>query len=44
MDYATRDILQSILQDEDRHMDDIEGIQSEIDQIGVQIFLSTQLK
>jgi bacterioferritin len=42
-DYATREILESILNDEDRHIDNIENVQDEIKQMGVQIFLSTQL-
>jgi bacterioferritin len=42
-DYATREILESILNDEDRHIDSIENVQDEIRQMGVQIFLSTQL-
>jgi bacterioferritin len=43
-DYATRELLQNILQDEDHHMDNIEEVQDEITQLGVQIFLSTQVK
>lgn len=42
-DFATREILESILQDEDRHIDGIEEVQDEIVQMGLQIFLSTQL-
>jgi bacterioferritin len=42
-DYATREILELILNDEDRHINDIENVQDEIGQMGVQIFLSTQL-
>ena len=42
-DYATREILEAILGDEDKHIDDIEEVQDEINQMGVQIFLSTQL-
>ena len=42
-DYATREILESILEDEDRHIDGIENVQDEIRQMGIQIFLSTQL-
>jgi bacterioferritin len=42
-DFATREILESILKDEDAHIDGIEAIQDEISQMGVQIFLSTQL-
>ncbi len=43
-DFATRDILQSILDDEDAHIDEIEGIQDQIAQMGVQVFLSTKLE
>jgi bacterioferritin len=42
-DYATRDILQKILQDEDNHIDAIEAVQDEIGQMGIQVFLSTQI-
>ncbi|MFH0768226.1 MAG: bacterioferritin [Chloroflexota bacterium] len=42
-DYATREILEHILNDEDKHIDDIEAVQDEIKQMGVQVFLSTQL-
>ena len=41
-DYATREILEGILNDEDRHIDHIEAIQDQISQMGIQIFLSTQ--
>jgi bacterioferritin len=41
-DYATREILEHILSDEDRHIDGIETVQDQIKQMGVQIFLSTQ--
>ena len=43
-DYATREILEHILNDEDKHIDDIEAVQDEIAQMGLQIFLSTQVK
>jgi bacterioferritin len=43
-DYATREILEDILSDEDRHIDDIEAVQDEIAQMGIQVFLSTQVK
>ena len=43
-DYATREILEHILNDEDRHIDGIEEVQDEISQMGLQVFLSTQLK
>ena len=42
-DFATRDILEAILKEEDEHIDDIESVQDEIEQMGIQIFLSTQL-
>jgi len=42
-DYATRDILEAILNEEDAHIDTIENVQDEIEQIGIQLFLSTQL-
>ncbi len=42
-DFATREILEGILNDEDRHIDNIEEIQDEIGQMGIQVFLSTQL-
>jgi len=43
-DYATRDLLKTILKDEDAHVDEIEGVLDEIEQIGVQIFLSTRIE
>jgi len=43
-DYATRDLLQGILNDEDAHLDEIESIESQIDQMGAQIFLTTQTR
>jgi bacterioferritin len=42
-DYATREILESILKDEDAHIDGIEEIQDQIGQMGLQIFLTTQV-
>jgi bacterioferritin len=42
-DFATREILEDILKDEDAHIDGIEAVQDEINQMGVQIFLSTQI-
>ena len=41
-DYATREILEDILKDEDSHIDSIEAVQDQITQMGIQIFLSTQ--
>lgn len=43
-DFATRDILQQILNDEDRHMDEIEELQDQINQMTLQVFLTTQVK
>lgn len=43
MDYATRDILVQILNDEDRHMDEIEELQGQIEQMTLPIFLATQV-
>jgi bacterioferritin len=42
-DFATREILESILNDEDAHIDGIEEVQDQINQMGLQVFLSTQL-
>lgn len=43
-DFATRDFLQQILNEEDDHMDDIEGLQSQIEQMTLPVFLTTQVK
>ena len=42
-DFATREILESILKDEDGHMDEIEEGLDQIKQMGLQIFLTTQV-
>jgi len=42
-DFATREILESILKDEDAHMDAIEEVQDQIGQMGLPIFLTTQV-
>ncbi len=42
-DFATREILESILKDEDAHIDEIEEVQDQIGQMGLQIFLTTQV-
>lgn len=42
VDYATRDLLMGILQDEDQHVDELEEMQDQIEQMSLQIFLSTQ--
>lgn len=41
-DYATRSLLQEILQDEDGHIDEIEEMIDQTEQMGIQLFLSTQ--
>lgn len=43
-DFATREILEHILTEEDGHVDNIEEILDEIEQMGIQLFLSTQAK
>ena len=42
-DNATRDKLKQILMDEDRHVDELEDLQDELEQMGTQVFLSTQM-
>lgn len=42
-DYATRDILVDILKDEDRHVDELEELQDQIEQMTLPIFLTTQV-
>src|SRR5512137_2420672 len=42
-DFTTREILEHILDEEDAHIDAIEAVQDEISQMGVQVFLSTQM-
>ena len=42
-DYATREILEQVLKDEDAHIDEIEAIQDQIAQMGLQVFLSIQV-
>jgi len=43
-DNATRDILEDILEDEDDHVDGIEEQQDQIEQMGLQVYLSQQVK
>ncbi len=43
-DFATREILEMILKDEDRHIDDIENLQDQIGHMGLPVFLTTQVK
>lgn len=42
-DFATRDLLEQILKDEDKHMDEIEELQAQIEQMSLPIFLTTQV-
>ena len=42
-DFATREILEGILRDEDGHIDEIEGLQDRIAQMGLAVFLTTQV-
>ena len=41
-DYATREILEHILNEEDGHINDIEEVLDQIKQMGIQMFLSIQ--
>jgi bacterioferritin len=43
-DYATREILEHILNDEDGHVDSIEEVLDQTAQMGIQMFLATQVK
>jgi bacterioferritin len=42
-DFATREILEHILSDEDRHIDEIEELQDQVAQMTLPIFLSIQV-
>ena len=42
-DFATRELLEDILKDEDRHIDKIEEFQDQISHMTVPVFLSTQV-
>jgi len=42
-DFATREILEDILSDEDRHIDKIEELQDQISHMTLPIFLTTQV-
>jgi bacterioferritin len=42
-DNATKDLLESILKDEDSHVDEIEEQQDQIKQIGLQLYLNRQI-
>ena len=41
-DFVTRELLENILNEEDEHIDSIEKVQDQIQQIGLPQFLSTQ--
>jgi bacterioferritin len=43
-DYATVEFLEKILMDEDDHVNSIEEVLDQVKQIGVQVFLSRQIK
>ena len=43
-DFATREILEGILMDEDRHLDEIEQLQAQLSQMTLSIFLATQTR
>lgn len=43
-DFATREVLESILQDEDAHIDGIEALQDQIHHMTLPVFLTTQVK
>ena len=42
-DYATREVLEAILKDEDGHIDQIEELQDQISQMTLPLFLTTQI-
>ncbi|MBN1777847.1 MAG: bacterioferritin [Clostridiales bacterium] len=42
-DYVTREMLEKILADEDEHLDQLEELKSQIDQMTLPIFLTTQI-
>ena len=42
-DNATRDVLKEILMDEDAHVDELEELQDQMDQMSLEIFLSTRV-
>jgi bacterioferritin len=42
-DFATREILEQILSEEDRHIDEIEELQDQIGHMTLPVFLSTQV-
>ncbi len=42
-DYATKDVLEKILMDEDRHLDEIEELEDQIEHMSLPIFLTTKI-
>ena len=42
-DFATRELFEEILQDEDKHIDRIEALQDQVRQMTAGVFLSTQV-
>jgi bacterioferritin len=42
-DFATREVLEGILNDEDRHVDEIEELQDQISHMTLGIFLTTKV-
>ena len=42
-DFATRELLEGILNDEDRHIDDIEALQDQISHMTLPLFLTMQV-
>jgi bacterioferritin len=42
-DFATRELLEHILNEEDAHIDAIEALRDQISQMGIQVFLSRQV-
>ena len=43
-DFATREVLEDILNDEDRHIDAIEELQDQVSHMTLPIFLTTQVR
>ncbi len=43
-DFATRELLEKILQDEDKHIDEIEELLDQVKQMTLPVFLTTQTK
>jgi len=42
-DFATREVLEAILEEEDRHIDEIEELQDQISHMTLPLFLTTQV-